>query len=378
LNNATKFTNKGSVTLELIEKDDQVIFKVRDTGIGIPDDKVESMFTSFKQQNNSTAREYGGSGLGLSITKQLVDLMEGSIEITSQVNKGTLCTVSLPLHYKSLIEKPNQLIDSALLICMDSTLNYLLEKNANHYVKTFEVIESFEILTDSIESGLIDNYDHIVIYDETGSELENILGLIPTELHTKSMAMAACTPKTLEYISKTFQVAAIEAPYTAAGFFKQLTNHDTDDQKKPSMFEAGNVLTITPLKILLAEDNEVNQNILSSFLKTLGHDITVANNGVEAIACFKSAHEQAKPFDFIFMDYDMPLKNGVNTAIDLRQYEMEKQLKKPAPIIALTAYTVKETIDECTEAGMNGFLSKPVKREALQNIISEHLNQSSN
>ena len=246
LSNALKFTQKGSVRLEIrqlfqMNKDtSQLQITITDTGIGLSHEQLKNLFSAFHQADPSITRKYGGTGLGLAISKQLLDLMRGSIKVQSEINKGTSFIILLPVKLAKAVSNPTHPILPAL----------------------------------------------------------------------------------------------------SWGDFSQL-------------------------RVLLVEDNSINQLIISSLLNQINIEPHLANNGDEAIEFIRQHHDQ---LDVVLMDCEMPILDGLEATRKIREWEKTQQ--KPAlPIIALTAHVLPEYKDRCLAAGMNDYLSKPLLLEQLMNKL---------
>ena len=269
LGNALKFTHEGGVcfTIRLLSESGDCIrvqFDVQDTGIGIPKERQGMLFMNFAQGDSSTTRKYGGTGLGLSISKQLADLMDGEIGMTSAVGKGSRFWLTIALEKSAGIRPPS------------------------YDVKVFETTER------SAEIYL--NEDH--------------------------KKLRSSLPAPGEACIRT------EAPAPGC------------------------------LRILVAEDNLVNQKLAKRLLEKRGHVVEIANNGLEAVAAAQNGG-----FDVVLMDLQMPQMDGLQATVQIR--ELEKKLNRHIPIIAVTANAVMGDRERCLAAGMDDYVSKPIKISTL-------------
>lgn len=243
LGNAIKFTDKGGVAISVSSKPAgniyEIHFAIKDTGIGIPEDKIDRLFQSFSQVDTSTTRRYGGTGLGLAICKRLVEMMEGRIWIESRLGKGS----------------------------------------------TFH----FTILSEAV----------------------------------------ATTP----------EPASPSVPKLSTG---------------------QNISKIYPLRILLAEDNEINKKVAQHMLRKVGYEADMASNGLEVLRAIES-----RPYDIILMDVQMPDMDGIETAQQIRKQWPDRRMK----IIAVTAYALEGDKDRCLKAGMDDYISKPIQLEELRSKL---------
>ncbi len=388
LGNAIKFTSKGHVLLDIscenIQTDNaELIVKVIDSGIGLSDEQQNKLFSAFTQADGSTTRKYGGTGLGLAISKRLVDLMEGTIGVSSSEGEGSTFWFKIRLPFS---QKPEPLPLANLnnvhaLIVDDNRLNLRLLS---------EQLQSFGMTLDSCESGqqaleLLDHHQakyQIIILDYMMPEMdgEMLAG------HIKSIPAYQSVPLVLlssnahhgdarhyenigfcAFLTKPVRVQTLRRTLEAALGLKQQGNNKrfltrysfNESQKKPTdniQFSA---------HILLAEDDLTNQKVATGILNKLGLSIDIANNGFEALEKINQ-----KNYDLILMDCRMPDMDGFEATRKIRQLENFKTL----PIIALTANVSDEDRQECLAAGMNDFLGKPFKLGEIADKLSQWLN----
>jgi PAS domain S-box-containing protein len=383
VSNAIKFTEKGEVAVEVKEEartEREIIlhFIVRDTGIGIPPGKLESIFQPFVQADASLTRKYGGTGLGLAITSQLVNLMGGKIWVESELGKGSTFhfTVKLGLPEKPE-EKPLPGTMSAVhglkvLIVDDNATNRLILKEMlqSWRMKPVEAANGPEALS-LIQSQTSEPFD-LFLLDLSMPEMDGFTLMekikqleqakdIPIVILTsadrvgdfqraKEMGASAYLVKPIRPSDLLDTIMAIKG---AAGLAKKLSEPITE-QTLPE-FRAR-------YKILLAEDNPINQKVALHLLQKRGHTVTVAENGQEALEKFKTGD-----FDLILMDVQMPVMNGFEATQKIR--EMEKETGRHIPVVAMTAHAMKGDREKCLEAGMDDYVSKPLYPEELYKVI---------
>jgi signal transduction histidine kinase/DNA-binding response OmpR family regulator len=388
LGNAIKFTSQGEILLEvrLREQDSSravVEFSVKDTGIGIPKDRQKLIFDPFIQADGSTTRRYGGTGLGLSICRRLVELMEGRIVVESEEGRGS--TFSFTVVFGLMGEQPpseeGQTFEADLcgirtLIVDDNATNRaVLTSYAAKWGLDAMAVESGPLALAALrKAGQTANPYRLVILDmqmpgmdgfQAAAEIRNdpalartaVLMLTSADL---SRAGARCGELGIGvYLAKPVSRAdlrtAIERCLGKAG------------ETKVAKIAAPPVTTsggIVPLRILLAEDNLVNQQVAMRVLQKRGHHVRVANNGKEAIALLEDAD-----VDVILMDVQMPEMNGFEATAAIRRESDPR--RQSVPIIALTANSMKGDRERCIEAGMNNYLSKPLDARELIRLVEE-------
>ncbi|HKK10052.1 MAG TPA: response regulator [Bacteroidales bacterium] len=381
-NNSVKFTDEGHVLLscELIKKEDRCVFihfKVEDTGIGISEENQKKLFKSFSQTETSTTRKYGGTGLGLTISKQLVELMGGNIKVKSGPGEGSTFSfeISLPIisekaFYTDKIKNlritavddnsTNRLVLRKYLEAFDSEAKifHSVKGFFNDFVKKTEAGEPYDValidfnmphsngleLAANINKKFPDHPSRIII-------LSSITDLISKE-HTSKYGIDAQLNKPLK-VSQLFNTI-----YLAMNPVEK--KEDTENEKKDAFAE---------YQILLAEDNRINQRVALSLLSKLGQNADVVSNGKEAVEKFKE-----KYYDLVFMDVEMPLMDGITATKQIRKFEHENN-RKEVCIVALTAGVMKEDKEKCLNAGMNDFIPKPFNIKHITDIFSKLCNE---
>ena len=399
--NSLKFTDTGEVVIhvEMEKKEDSSVllhFMVSDTGIGIPADKADKIFESFTQADGSTTRKYGGTGLGLCISKQLVEMMDGRIWVESLVGSGStfhftarFCLDRSDKRKSALIEQLD-LLGMRVLIVDDNTTNRLVvremispwgivtseEKDGSKAIKeierAFESGEPYRLLLLDMQMPNMNGFE--VAEKVKGNPYGNDLKIILlTSLSGKGDGTLCRDMGISGYLLKPVkQSELLDAIMMALG----------SDMSKEVPVITSQVIREARrgLKILLAEDNIVNQKLAVKLLEKRGHKVTVASNGKKAVELYG-----ADSFDLILMDVQMPEMDGLEATKQIRKREREmlnniagspysKSKIKKISIVAMTAHAMKGDREKCIAAGMDDYVSKPIKPKELF-AVTEKLSQ---
>lgn len=384
LSNAIKFTPKGgSVRLEirmLRSASDKIWlrFIVKDSGIGMKKEFLEHLYEPFEQADNGIARKYGGTGLGMAITKNLVAIMDGTIEVESQEGAGTTFMVDLPFGVSKVDKKTAAEMEEMRVLVVDddndtcehaAVLLKGMGVNVDWALNGFEAIEK-------VRSACEDDgrcYD-VCFIDWCMPELDGI--------ETARRMRRYVGPDVLIIIISAYDWSGIEEQAKAAGvnafiakpfFASNLYNTLLTVSRKPELgFSAvGNKETYDfgGKKVLLVEDNELNMEIASELLKFVNLQVEHAENGKVAVDIFRNSKE--KEYALIFIDIQMPLMNGYDAARCIRS--SEHPAAGTIPIIAMTANAFNDDVQAAFDAGMNGHLAKPIDVEVLYKTIARYI-----
>lgn len=384
LSNAIKFTPKGgSVRLEirmLRSASDKIWlrFIVKDSGIGMKKEFLEHLYEPFEQADNGIARKYGGTGLGMAITKNLVAIMDGTIEVESQEGAGTTFMVDLPFGVSKVDKKTAADMEEMRVLVVDddndtcehaAVLLKGMGVNVDWALNGFEAIEKVRSACEDDGSC----YD-VCFIDWCMPELDGI--------ETARRMRRYVGPDVLIIIISAYDWSGIEEQAKAAGvnafiakpfFASNLYNTLLTVSRKPELgFSAvGNKETYDfgGKKVLLVEDNELNMEIASELLKFVNLQVEHAENGKVAVDIFRNSKE--KEYALIFMDIQMPLMNGYDAARCIRS--SEHPAAGTIPIIAMTANAFTDDVQAAFDAGMNGHLAKPIDVEALYKTIARYI-----
>lgn len=384
LSNAIKFTPKGgSVRLEirmLRSASDKIWlrFIVKDSGIGMKKEFLEHLYEPFEQADNGIARKYGGTGLGMAITKNLVAIMDGTIEVESQEGAGTTFMVDLPFGVSKVDKKTAAEMEEMRVLVVDDdndTCEHAVVLLKGMGVNVDWALNGFEAI-EKVRSACEDDgrcYD-VCFIDWCMPELDGI--------ETARRMRRYVGPDVLIIIISAYDWSDIEEQAKAAGvnafiakpfFASNLYNTLLTVSRKPELgFSAvGNKETYDfgGKKVLLVEDNELNMEIASELLKFVNLQVEHAENGKVAVDIFRNSKE--KEYALIFMDIQMPLMNGYDAARCIRS--SEHPAAGTIPIIAMTANAFNDDVQAAFDAGMNGHLAKPIDVEVLYKTIARYI-----
>ncbi|MBW8781002.1 MAG: response regulator [Verrucomicrobia bacterium] len=376
VNNAIKFTSRGSVSIEispavatgpLRPRHQLFAIAVRDTGIGIPADRLNRLFKPFSQVDSSTTRKYGGTGLGLAICQRLSSLMGGDIQVESEIGRGSAFTVTLQLESAAAEFKPSRSpLPAALtkgpVLCIDDnpvTLRRLTAffQSAGLDVRTASTAgAALELLRQPSApvAALLDlDLPDVGTIVEALARLKlPVVGLLPSN-QVPAPAWNGESP-----------FIAISKPLRTQGLIRALHVLFPGDEAKAAPAVSADTLLLSkefPLAVLLVEDNPVNQKVALRFLERLGYRADAVANGVEAVAKTTQGSYQ-----LVLMDLQMPEMDGFEAARQIRK--LLPAARQPR-IVALTANALQSDRDHCIEAGMDDFITKPIKLTELSDAI---------
>ncbi|GAB4511446.1 MAG: hypothetical protein OHK0046_09530 [Anaerolineae bacterium] len=375
--NAIKFTHHGEIIVRAIchSSDPLVVrFEVVDTGIGIPADKRDKLFQVFSQVDGSTTRKYGGTGLGLAICKQLTLLMGGGIGVESTEKAGSTFWFELPFVVAPSVlpeetHSPWSLAGSRVLIVDDSDSH---RRILRAYLKHWHAAEVQEA-TNGIEALLmLQNHGHfdLAILDMAMPEMDGFslarrIRANPQMSHMRLVCLTAFDDigKGREALEIGFS-AYLTKPIKRDVLFKTLRDYHPQPESLPAV---ATTQAANGLRLLLAEDNPVNQKVAQRQLRSLGYEVEVAANGKEVVEKFL---RRPNHYPVILMDCQMPELDGYEATRALRTTDLPRQ----PYIIAMTANAMNGDRDRCLAAGMNGYIAKPMRVEDLRQVLEEAFN----
>jgi PAS domain S-box-containing protein len=388
LGNAIKFTAEGEIFISITKCSDYYTkngkqwfdaeLSVRDTGIGIPKEKLSKIFESFTQADSSTTRKYGGTGLGLTISKSLAELMEGSLSVTSEIGRGSTFTLRVPLEAVNMspridaAHKPP--VDKLLVVDDNATSRWVLQQIANYFKIDCDVAASAEEAMIYIEKALhTGNLPDIIIIDQQmpgkdGIKLVKEWRQEKPELNVPILLMVNTLEKSLLqndaeklgiHSLLTKPVKLYEVYAVISGLFTQ-THTENNTTGIPVINKLTDAATI-----MVVEDEPINMMLISEVLNKMGFEVIKATNGKQAL-------EILPHYDpvLIFMDVNMPEMDGIATT------KLIRQLPEPynrIPVVALTADAMQEDKDKCIAAGMNDYISKPFRLNEIEEVLKKRM-----
>jgi two-component system sensor histidine kinase/response regulator len=387
--NAIKFTQRGEVVVGVSARPCpnqapsclELQFTVRDTGIGISREKLHSIFQAFTQADNSTTRQYGGTGLGLTISRRLVEMMGGRIEVESELKRGSIFSfttvVNIPEARPEVPDlDPASLAGVPVLIVDDNATNRrVLSEWLSHWGMWPVVAESGPAAMNLLESvvqpiPLVLTDVHMP--DMDGFELlKNIkinLGT-PTVIMLTSGSYAGDVRRSRELGAEAYLIKPVRRSDLLQTILKILKDHPPAAQTRPVRREAAPPLgkelrpPLSRLHVLVAEDNVINQRYALSVLEHEGYSAVVVGNGREALAAM-----ERESFDLVLMDLHMPDMDGFEATSSIRA--RERFLGTRIPIVAVTAHAMAGDREKCLAAGMDAYVSKPIRRSELTDAIT--------
>jgi PAS domain S-box-containing protein len=379
--NAIKFTATGGVAL-IVEPGiwpNEISFLVRDTGIGIAPEAQQRIFREFEQADDGIARSYGGTGLGLSISERIVKRMGGRITLESKPGAGSTFEVSLPLaasdgNGQKTFVAPDLAGQSFMLVSPQSIEASLIARRLQRWggqtCMLADITVAQALLPERAwQAILIDHALGISDLETLGEAarahaVQRIVMFTPSARQELQPSLASAFTG---YLVKPLRAASLAARLTAA---PEVAAPDIAGEPLLEEAEAGTRPTpASGLSILVAEDNEINALLMRSLLGRLGHRAVLATNGEEALESWQAARSAGVPYDLVLMDIQMPQLDGIETTRRIRGLEAAQSGHR-TPILALTANTLVEDRYACFEAGMDGFLIKPLDREKLAEALA--------
>lgn len=385
ISNAIKFTEQGEivVAVEMVGQDDagvELRFSVRDTGIGIPQEKLALVFDKFTQADTSTTRQYGGTGLGLAISRKIVEMMGGRLQVESVEGKGSVFSFTARLGLdvtcrRGVRSGDFDLSGKRVLVVDDNDTNRLILKNMlGHWRGTVCEAENGEKavaeLARAREAGK--PYSLILLdYHMPGMDGLATAEKIKVEMGLDwPVIMLSSANVEREQLRRLRQLAL--AGYTTKpikmselAVLVQMALGEEEQEAQKGILVAASAPVTRPLRILLAEDNPDNRNLITAYLKKSPHQLDYAENGRIAVDKFI-----AGTYDLVLMDLEMPEMDGYTATGKIRAFEEENN-RSETPVIALTAHALREHYERSIAAGCNDHVSKPIKKAVLLALLEK-------
>ncbi len=392
--NAIKFTQRGEVVVSVecaARRGDEIElhFAVRDTGIGIPPEKISRIFQAFEQADTSTTRRFGGTGLGLTISSRLVESMGGRIWVDSRVGQGSTFhfTAAFTVRYEEVREPDRGIVPS-----LEGLKVLIVDDNATNRLILAEIVRNWRMRAATAASA-DEALAAIASADAAGDPFRLILTdahmpgrdgfALVEEMRRRGVAQGA-TIMMLTSGDHRDDLARCEELSIARHLIKPIKQSELFDAIVGALMPAAETAEdavrsaaadslprLPPLRILLAEDSVVNQRLAVGLLQQQGHEVAVANNGNEALAAL-----QSRRFDLVLMDVQMPERDGLETTAEIRR--REERIGGHVPIIAMTAHAMKGDEEICLAAGMDAYVAKPIRARQLFETIARVLGREPN
>ena len=378
VSNAIKFTDVGYILIEVsLSKVDDIYarlhVKILDTGIGIPQDKMETLFDSFSQVDASTTRKYGGTGLGLSIVKKLASLMNGDVIVNSILEKGSEFNVDIEVKLskdrslsvpnidvkgkKALIFDENRVSAEALCLQLEHWgMVTLASQNIEDFIRLYD--DSFDIL-----------------FIEKNEDTYRVLREVKKSGDTKTVLVTSLRDngEVAKYIEAGFD-ANYPKPATTDDILKALSTLGDDFTKQDLLVSAEDVEAESSwpqsVKILLVDDNRVNLLVAEGILEEMGLEADIANNGEEAIKTLLNSNDD--PYSIVLMDCQMPIMDGYEATRVLRD-GLAGERHKDIPVVAMTANAMDGDKEKCFTSGMSDYITKPIDAKLLESTLKKYL-----
>jgi two-component system sensor histidine kinase/response regulator len=381
--NALKFTEFGEVAVFIevanrTERDASLRFNVTDTGIGIPSDKQKKIFEAFSQADGSTTRQYGGTGLGLTISTQLVAMMGGCLAVQSEPGRGSTFSFTVQLGIQAEPKRrkpvaiPAMLLGMNVLIVDDNATNRrILQDTLTRWGMKPTVVDGGHAALRALEHARQSNHRYRLILldgmmpDMDGFELAAMINRDVEFSKATVMMLTSLNQHGDAARCRELGVAGyVVKPILQAELLKAILNvlDLTVECVAEPLMPPKSVNEDRQLRILLAEDNLINQALAVRLLQKRGHSVAVAGNGIEALRLLK---EQA--FDLVLMDVQMPEMGGFEATASIRA--SEQTTGGHIPIVAMTAHAMKGDRERCLSGGMDGYVAKPVRPEELWKVL---------
>lgn len=390
IGNSIKFTDQGEVALSAVvdaidDNEVELHFSIRDTGIGIAKEKLDTIFEAFEQADGGDSRRYGGTGLGLAISSRLLELMGGKIWVESQIGRGSIFHFTVKFGLVELDDESveskdvSQVSGSRVLLVDDSKtcLAILDELTRSWGMRPTAVTNGYEAMAALISAQKVGDPFQLLITDiqMPGMSGVDLVAEIRDNTFLADLPVIACTaynqPTNHPKWNDICLSSCLVKPLKQSELFDAIISAiDAAEETEPdNQTVLNNELGMRPLDVLLAEDNYVNQKLAYAVLEKWGHSVTLVDTGQKAFDAWRNGK-----FELIVMDVQMPEMDGMEATQRIRQAEKENE---HIPIIAMTAHALAGDREKCLEAGMDGYTSKPLRIQDLYREIARFFDTSS-
>jgi signal transduction histidine kinase/DNA-binding response OmpR family regulator len=393
--NAVKFTEHGEVFVDVrlvrAEEGDEpaeIAFDVRDSGIGIPEDRIPMLFSAFSQVDASTTRKYGGTGLGLAISRRLTELMGGTVTVKSTPGVGSTFTFTIKAHAAAAVEAPFHSLDAVPLY---GRRVLIVDDNATNRKVLSQQLAAWNFIAESTDGAraalslLAEKHFDVAVLDLHMPDVDGLmlareirkmadLRELPLVLLSSSVVQGKDDPEHLfvARLTKPVRQSKLFDALMSAG--AALRDERVERQTSPGVRR---VADIAPLRILVADDNDVNRKLAGLILRRFGYAADFSTNGREALeqvlhAAIAPAEE---PYDVVLMDVHMPEMDGLEATRLLREHQRDQPNRQWPRIVAVTADAMQGDRDLCIDAGMDDYLTKPLDFDAVQRMLERMANE---
>jgi len=384
VSNAIKFTDKGEVAVRVqteVETDRNIVlrFTVSDTGIGIPPEKQQLIFEAFTQADGSTTRKYGGTGLGLTISSRLVALMDGQLLVESELGKGSRFHFTVQLGVpkdpasRTLVNAVEMTGRRILIVDDNATNRRILRDGLRNLKMDVADVDSgraalaeiraakqqgapFELVLLDCHMPEMDGFMVARRVRDEGGSMQPIILMLTSASQTGDIARCRELGIAVHLTKPIRQQELLTA-------MRRVLGQHPGMERAAAAFEKKSRNAATGLRILLAEDNRVNQELAVRMLEKFGHSVQVAGDGARALEAVTTGE-----FDVVFMDVQMPTMSGFEAVAAIRKNE--EGTARHIPIVAMTAHALKGDREKCLAAGMDDYISKPISMEGLAGVLS--------
>ncbi|NQX63135.1 response regulator [Paenibacillus qinlingensis] len=383
VNNALKFTDEGEIEIAVsVSSQDEsgvsLRFEIRDTGIGMTPAQQALLFHGFTQADMSTTRKYGGTGLGLVISKSIVELMQGEIHVESELGRGSsfIFTVKFEVGLEHLFSAPVASYLKflrVLLICDDEEMRLVLKSQLEQFQFIVNAVDSAQSALEQISVSC--RYDLVMIDWNLQDEKAHALAeKIKLEYATPVQVIVLISSYHESELGLNSQTSSVKKvlyyPMSQSQLYNQITNLFQEQlqmkiQSPQGENEAKKLHMLRNNEVLLVEDNEINQQVAQAILQEMDIRVDVAENGIEALK-----RASTKRYDAILMDLQMPLMDGFEATRNIRDFDQE------TPIIAMTADAMQGVKEQVLEAGMDAYISKPFEPIQLFSVLQRTIQSS--